>query len=485
MPIRVRCSGCDKPLNVPDKFAGGRIRCPACDALVKVPAAADSTEKPSGADPATAKKSPEGSPAKRPSKSPAASSTDVPDDWLFGGSSAGKEPDSTSDEYGLPADAAPPPPRTARKSKDSTFVPNRESSEPAHGGERRQPAAAVNLSAESTTGRREYLYWVLLAALAPLAISIVWPGRPRNERIEKTIEQVPELAVKDPANNGAAQIRMTKDELFAKLPDHRIIGAHLAYDSWMHWGYAGLSATLFLALLTVTFPNEAAGPRRLIWTGIITGTIGIFLLLGFQWLADFTQGFNIRGRSIIVVLFYIVKFIGYSYRAALDPENGFPLSFMGFTCGVGLCEELCKAMPIVFFLRANPHCGWRAACCVGLASGIGFGVSEGITYSADSYNGIEEGMMYLVRFASCVALHAMWAGSVALVINRNQDYVGGDGFDWGDAGNFILHYLVIAMVLHGLYDTLLKKDMEIAALSVAVASFAWLAWLVSRERREE
>ena len=38
------------------------------------------------------------------------------------------------------------------------------------------------------------------------------------------------------------------------------------------------------------------------------------------------------------------------------------------------------------------------------------------------------------------------------------------------------------MVLHGLYDTLLKKDMEIAELSVAVASFAWLAWLVRRER---
>jgi len=69
-----------------------------------------------------------------------------------------------------------------------------------------------------------------------------------------------------------------------------------------------------------------------------------------------------------------------------------------------------------------------------------------------------------------------------LDINRNRDYVGDDGFEWGDAGNFILHYLAIAMVLHGLYDTLLKKDMEIAALSVAVASFAWL---VSRARREE
>jgi hypothetical protein len=39
---------------------------------------------------------------------------------------------------------------------------------------------------------------------------------------------------------------------------------------------------------------------------------------------------------------------------------------------------------------------------------------------------------------------------------RNQDYLG--EWDWGNAGNFVLHYLTIAMVLHGLYDTLLKKD---------------------------
>jgi hypothetical protein len=74
---------------------------------------------------------------------------------------------------------------------------------------------------------------------------------------------------------------------------------------------------------------------------------------------------------------------------------------------------------------------------------------------------------------------------VAIVMNRNQDYIDGDGFEWGEAGNFILHYLAIAMVLHGLYDTLLKKDYEFAALSVAVASFAWLAWLVRRERGDE
>ncbi len=65
---------------------------------------------------------------------------------------------------------------------------------------------------------------------------------------------------------------------------------------------------------------------------------------------------------------------------------------------------------------------------------------------------------------------------------RNQDYLG--EWDWGNAGNFVLHYLTIAMVLHGLYDTLLKKDYEVWALAIAAISFAWFAWLVARARRE-
>src|SRR5690242_3680289 len=37
MPIRVRCSGCQKTLKVPEKFAGKRIRCPVCQIAVQVP----------------------------------------------------------------------------------------------------------------------------------------------------------------------------------------------------------------------------------------------------------------------------------------------------------------------------------------------------------------------------------------------------------------------------------------------------------------
>ena len=470
MPIRVQCSGCNKALKVADKLAGKRIRCPECQAAVTVPAG----PMPVGPSPGDQSSSTTVAPSSKTAAT-VSSTDDVPADWLAGGDS--NAPAVYAIASGAPEAPAPAdislPPRTHRSSRKTSAIAGDSSETTAAMVSRRTAPSAKAISRPSESGWREHLHWVLLAALLPLAISTLFKGRPFDERLQETFRDHPELAER-------LEQAQSADDLFAALPNQRLAEAHLPHNTWIHWAYAALSATLFLGVLTLTFPNEDAGPSRLFWTGLATGTVGILLLLGFQWVALFTQGYYVRGRGIVMLLFYIVKFIGFSYRAALDPENGFALSFMGFTCGVGLCEELCKALPIVLFLRGSQNVSWKAACVVGLASGVGFGVSEGITYSADSYNGIATGMTYLVRFASCVALHATWAGAVALLMYSNQDYLG--EFDWGNAGNFVLHYLSVAMVLHGLYDTLLKKDYELWALAIAAISFGWLAWLVGRQR---
>lgn len=59
------------------------------------------------------------------------------------------------------------------------------------------------------------------------------------------------------------------------LPDHRIEGAHLSRDSWMHWLYAGIAASLFFSLLTLAFPASRASPQQVLRIGVFTGTIGI------------------------------------------------------------------------------------------------------------------------------------------------------------------------------------------------------------------
>src|SRR5205823_12009793 len=120
---------------------------------------------------------------------------------------------------------------------------------------------------------------------------------------------------------------------------------------------------------------------------------------------------------------WIAKLIGLSYRAALDPDNGFWVSFIGFTLGVGLLEELCKIFPVVVRYCRVPDDNWRGAFLWGLASGAGFGIAEGVIYSANYYNGITGSGIYVVRFVSCVALHALWTGCAAITVQQKQHWL--------------------------------------------------------------
>jgi RsiW-degrading membrane proteinase PrsW (M82 family) len=120
----------------------------------------------------------------------------------------------------------------------------------------------------------------------------------------------------------------------------------------------------------------------------------------------------------------------------------------------------------------------------GLASGVGFGVAEGIMYSSRYYNGIHACDIYVIRFVSCVALHAVWSAAVALLIWNNQEKFVRDTH-WTDFALAVLMVQGVPMVLHGLYDTMLKKDMQVWALATAVVSFVWLAFLAEYTRRQQ
>lgn len=52
MPVKVRCTGCEKVLTAPDSARGKAIRCPACETKVKVPAGGDAKAAKSGKKPA-------------------------------------------------------------------------------------------------------------------------------------------------------------------------------------------------------------------------------------------------------------------------------------------------------------------------------------------------------------------------------------------------------------------------------------------------
>ena len=425
MSIHIRCSHCGSALKAPDGLAGTTAPCPNCRELVRIPAEVDLSMPvaPIVSTPVAASPSP---------------------NVVIPTSVSGLR----SWQSELPQEAVVRPLRP-------------------------EPVA----EAPSMLARGRFVYWLFAVSLIPLALSLLGANDDFRERFVQTVKSHPELVqqLEDVHSQKALKA------LVSRLPDGRIHGAHLSVDSWAHWFYALLATGGFFGVIWLLFVPGNASPKQILTVGLATATFGIIFLLGVQWIAAATAGWNMMGASIITLFFYIVKFIGFSYSAAMSPHTGFWLSFLGFTFGVGLCEELTKALPVIFYIRGGSKLDWHGACMWGLASGIGFGIAEGIMYSSEQYNGFSTSGIYLVRFVSCVGLHAMWGASVAIMVWRRREWLQSDG-EWSDLLASLLYILAIPMVLHGLYDTMLKKDMQGAAFLVALASFAWLVVLTEWTR---
>ncbi|MBI5501028.1 MAG: PrsW family intramembrane metalloprotease [Deltaproteobacteria bacterium] len=345
-------------------------------------------------------------------------------------------------------------------------------------------AAAAPIGAEpapeppenARQGRARYFYAAFVLALAPLAWSVV-------RDVDDTADRVAETAR---ANEGFRSLlergNASNAELFAALPEGKIVGAALGYHSRWHWLFGLGSVVVMLLAMVCLFERGEAKLRSLLGAGLFTGTVGILLLIAFQIAAEASTGLRMVGLGLWSMLLHIVRIIGFSYQAALDPSNGLLASFLGFTLGVGLCEEVTKALPVFVRLRRAPL-GWRETSVWGLASGAGFGVAEGVHYSSTMYNGLATVDTYVVRFVSCVALHAIWAASAALLLHRRRDVLARSRSVWMWLV-LLLRANALPMVLHGGYDTLLKRERDALAFGVAAVSFAVLAYFVERARRE-
>jgi RsiW-degrading membrane proteinase PrsW (M82 family) len=450
--ISIKCPACSKTLKAPGEMAGKRARCPNCKQPVAIPAAPAPKELPKpenafGLSPLGASDSLLG-----PSPLEALNPLVPQDNW------------STADLSG-PMLTAPPSQRRA------SYI------------------------APATTPTAGWRFWLFSLTLVPLALALLspergqidWPGS--SEEPTRSDESTPSedpISIEAPipdeetfdSDNGEIIDNledMDLEDLVKLFPDNRLPGAHLARDSSLHWFYALAAGSLFFGLIVLLFQQGQATRGHLLGVALLTATCGVLSLIMFQWFA--TAGSFLRFAGIFGIFSLVIRLIGFSYAAAMNPDNGFLISLVGFTFGVGLCEEFIKAIPIIARFRNEYELDWRGACVWGLASGVGFGVAEGIIYSSDYYNGIAGIDMYVVRFISCVALHALWSASVGILLWHHQDAVRGE-MEWGDWGLAILKVQGVAMLLHGLYDTLLKREMTALALLVALASFGFLVWLI-------
>lgn len=425
MAISVECSGCSRSFWAPDVSAGRFLKCPHC----KTPAYVDQAA----------------------------------------GSTMGD--DVEADEFTIaPLDPTALVPSAVPSSRG---VSNRPFAPPT----RSAAAALVEIRESRTSVRRLLLF---LVAFLPLSYSIFVVEPDVETRLRQTLEENPTVAQAAEELSDDAEL----DDLIVLLPDQRIVGAHLSRPSYVPWIYAALSVFGFFAAAKLLLPLGRTPLPQLFYSALGTATLGIVMLYALQWIAQFAQGIHlVRGHIVIVAIFWLIKAIGFSYRAAMDPSLGFAASFAGYTFGVGLCEELVKSMPVFFRVQSHPQDDWRDAAAWGFASGIGFGAAEGVIYSADYYDGLAGGTTYLVRFVSCVALHAVWSAAVGVAVWRCREMLAHD-LTWLEWIWQFAKSIFVPMVLHGLYDTLLKQGMEVAALWLAALSVAWLAAIWEHTRRQ-
>ena len=429
MPIIVVCA-CKKRLRAPDDFAGRRVKCPSCGAPLDIP---------------------------RPEPEPEPEQAPEP------------EVDEAAAEIEPTKRAAPPDGLTVREGKRTTAAkPDIDREKYRH-----------ILDKEPVHSWRDFTYFALLLALLPLVFSMFAKSDEVSEKIQHALVNAPDdVLIK---LETATSLQEGLDILVDAQPKGRLEGAHMPRRTFMHWLYALLASGVFFLLGMFIVRDKDAHPGGLAAAGLFTGTVGIVLLLGLQWLAGWTQGFIMHGGGIITLLFWILWAIGFSYGISDDPSYGFVASFFGFTFGVGFCEEVCKALPVVWYYRTTRRPRWHEACALGFASGVGFGVAEAILYSSRYYNGIHPASMYVVRFVSCIALHVIWSLAVALFIHKHQGLLFGAGH-WVEYIPRMLAIVSVPMILHGLYDTSLKKEIPWAALAAAVVSFGWLVWQMETVR---
>jgi len=76
----------------------------------------------------------------------------------------------------------------------------------------------------------------------------------------------------------------------------------------------------------------------------------------------------------------------------------------------------------------------------------------------------------------------MLSGACAILLQSKEKFLH-EGTNFFDGIMTVMAIIAVPILLHGLFDTMVKKELNILALLVAIAAFAWLAWLISRLKR--
>jgi len=157
---------------------------------------------------------------------------------------------------------------------------------------------------------------------------------------------------------------------------------------------------------------------------------------------------------------------------ALTNSPSLAMRLTGYIFGVGLCEELVKALPIVLLIRMKLIKEPESACFYGAVSGLAFSVSEGVEYSFRYATGLIAQtirfdtflLAHMVRYITLPLAHAAFAGLACYFI----------GLSTYNARLFPVLFtlgLGASALLHGVYDTFCSGILGLVILGITIALF--------------
>ncbi len=223
---------------------------------------------------------------------------------------------------------------------------------------------------------------------------------------------------------------------------------------------------------------------------------GMILYFAFLWFFLFLRLFRLELRESrpwdVSLVIALVVFPGLTVllpllRIVLGPLYALvdlpfiPLRWLGFVWGVGVTEELTKALPVLVVLalarRQGRRLGLQTSLLLGIASGLAFAGFENILYSQQfgaRIWGIDftRPDVVLSRLLMTPFLHSLWAGLLGFALGL-VNVTGRLGVPRmlriaGPA-------LVLAALLHGTYDTVAAVPL----LAVMVGGMSYLVLVLA------
>lgn len=173
------------------------------------------------------------------------------------------------------------------------------------------------------------------------------------------------------------------------------------------------------------------------------------------------------------------------------PDHSILIRWFGFVLGVGVPEELCKALALLLLVHRLGPLPPRAVLFYGLMAGLGFGIYEGIGYQT-SHNfrfaggaagnsdptlyAAEYYLLNLIRLTTLPFLHAIWTGTAGYFIGFAGQYP-------ERRRGLLIVALGVPAMLHGSYNAFSGSALGLlCALLSVLALNLYLAKSVDFER---